>query len=536
MDKRTQPIHNAVEELLDQLRGAWRFRWTALIIAWSAALLLWIGVFLIPNIYESSAQVFVETQTTLSEATKGLSIGDNIQSQIEQVRQALLGGPQLKKVAQETNLMAGALTDRQQQAVIDQLRKNIDVTGKLSSPQSTAALFTITYKDHDLARSVQVVDHLLNDFIEGSLGGKQQGSQQAEQFLSAQIAEYGQRLSTSEQRLADFKRRNVGLLPGNQGDYFSRVQKESDDLNQARENLALAERKRDQISQQLRRGQRFTAGSQDAAGTQDPTALDTEDQIAATQQKLNQMLLKYTDKYPDVIALRQTLEMLRARERAEIVAAKKGSLSAASQLHLSANPVYQKLQEQYNDEQIEIASMQQDIVDREKRIQSLKELMSATPQVQAEYAQLTRDYDVTKKQYDQLLQRLDSARLGQQAANTGIVKFNIVNPPTPGYQPVAPNRPLLIVGALIVAMAMGLGAAYVLHLLQPVFVSPRQLGAVTGLPVLGSVGMAWMERRRVEGHRKKMAYVWGAAGLLALAIGILLLQGHISNFVTELRA
>jgi polysaccharide chain length determinant protein (PEP-CTERM system associated) len=531
MEKPTQPIHTIVEEILDQVRGALRFRWIALIVAWCAALVLWIGIFLIPNTYESSAQVFVDTQTTLSEATHGLSIGDDIQGQIEQVSQALLGGPQLKRVAEETNLMAGALTDKQQEEVIDGLRKNIEITGKLANPHSTTALFTITYQDHNLARSTQVVDHLLNDFVEGSLGGKQKGSQQAEEFLTGQIADYGQRLSASEQRLADFKRRNVGLLPGDQGDYFSRLQKENDDLSQARESLALAVRKRDQLAEQLKKGQQFTAGSPDTA---DSTAGDTEDQIAKTQERLNQLLLKYTDKYPDVIAARQTLQMLKAREQAELEAAKKGSVSAATALHLSANPVYQKLQEQYNDEQVQIASMQQDIADREKRIENLKASLGSAPQVQAEYAQLTRDYDVTKKQYDELLQRLDSARLGQQAANTGMVKFDIVNPPTPQYTPVEPNRPLLIIGALVLALAMGFGTAYVLHMLQPVFVSARQLGSITGLTVLGSVGLAWMEQYRAERRKRRVVYVWGTAALLVLAIGVLLLQGYISNFLTEL--
>lgn len=532
MDKLKPPIHTAVEEILDQLRGALRFKWAALIVAWSVAVVLWIAVFVIPNIYQSTAEVYINTQTTLSEATNGLSIGANIDSQIQQVQEALLGGPQLQKVAQETNLMAGALTGEQQEAVIDKLRKNITIDGKLDPRRSTAALFTIKYDDPNLARSLQVVNDLLNNFVEGSLGGKQEGSQQAEQFLSQQIADYGQRLSASEQQLAVFKKRNVGLLPSEQGDYFSRLQKESSDLTQARQNLILAESKRDQLAQQLRTGEQFTAGGGEAAGS----AGDTEDQIAKTQQKLNQMLLKYTNKYPDVIALRQTLVMLEAREKAELAAAKKGSVSAATELHLSANPVYQKLQEQYNDEQVEIASMRQDIANRAQHIQQLKGELGSAPQVQAEYARLTRDYDVTKKQYDALLQRLDSAKLGQQAASTGTVKFDIVDPPTPNYVPVKPNRPLLIIGALIVALAAGFGTAWLLHVLQPVFVSARQLGAVTGLTVLGSVGMAWMDRRRVEWHKRRVAFAWGTGGLLVLALGVLVLQGHISNLVTELLA
>lgn len=527
------PVHAIVEDFLDQLRGALRFKWIALIVSWSVAVFLWIIVFLVPNTYESHATVFVDTRTTLSAATQGLSVGDNIDSQIVRVREALLGGPELRRVANDTNLMAGALTGAQQQAVIDKLRENIDITGRLE-PGSSMAFFTITYKEHDRERSLRVVDLLLNTFVEGALGGKQRGSEEAEKFLSDQIADYGRRLSASEQHLADFKKQNVGLLPGEQGDYFNRLQTESTGLTKAKERLDLALRRRAELQSELHSGQRFTADS--LAGPANPAAVDTEGQIARAQEKLSQLLLQYTDKYPSVIALRRTIKELQAREQAELAAAKRGDLDAATQLRLTANPVYQKLQEQYNAEQVDIASLQQDIADRQKEIATLKAMVSTAPQVQAEYAQLTRDYDVTRTQYNALLGRLDSTRLGQQAASTGIVKFQVIDPPTSAFKPVAPNRPLLILGSLVFALAAGLGTAYVLHLLQPVFVSARQLGAITGLTVLGAVGMAWEAQHHTEQRRSRLFYAGAFSGLVILAIGVLVLQTHISKLVGELLA
>ncbi|MBW4052619.1 MAG: hypothetical protein HIU85_14375 [Proteobacteria bacterium] len=518
-------LQNTLEDFLDLLRGLWRFRWPALIVAWCLAPLLWIGIFMIPNTYESYAKVFVDTRTALSEATEGLSIASPMDSEIERVRDALLGGPELRKVANDTGLMAGALTGAQQQAVIANLRKNIDITGNLE-PRSTMALFTITYRDPNRTRSLQVVDHLLNTFVEGTLGGKQQGSEEAEKFLTRQIAAYGERLSTSEQRLAAFKKQNVGLLPGEQGDYFSHLQTSMSDLTKDKERLSLELRKRAVLSQQLHAGQQFTAGPGDS-GTQNPAALDTEGQIAQAQQKLNQLLLKFTNKYPDVMALRQTLKQLKAREAAQIAAAKRGDLGAAAQLSLTANPVYQKLQEQYDAEGVTIASIQQEISDREQEIAKLRSMISTAPEVQAQYAKLTRDYNVTRTQYDALLGRLDRARLGQQAATTGVVKFQVIDPPTAEFAPVAPRRALLILGALILSFAVGGGVAYLMQLLRPVFVSQRQLGAVTGLPVLGSVSMAWLDERRSVLRSERRRYLWAMAGLAVLGLGILVLQAHI---------
>ena len=528
------PMHATVEELLDQLRGAWRFKWVALFVAWGVAIALWTVIFLIPNTYEAKARVFVDTGTTLSQATQGIGLADNVENQIERVRAAILGTPELEKVANKTNLMAGALTSAQQQLVIDKLRKSLDITGEFALGHGSAALFTITYKDPDRERAVQVVDKLLNTFVEGTLLDKNQGSQEAVQFLNQQISQYGQRLSETEQKLANFKKRNIGLLPSDQGDYFSRLQSDQQSLTTLQQSLFVAQREGAALARELHTGQQFTTAGQTSAPLSG-AALDTEQQIQQDEQKLAQMLLQYTDKYPDVIALRETIKELKTREKTQMAAAQHGDVSAASALGLTANPVYQRLEEKYNAQQVTIASLEQQIADQRHRILRLKGQMRVAPQVQAQYADLMRNYTVTKKQYNALLARLDSTRLGQQAASTGTVKFQVIDPPMAQYTPVAPKRPRLIIVALFGALAAGIGVAYLLHLLQPVFVSTRQLGAVTGLTVLGAVSMAWADMRRAERHRSMVLYACGTVGLVLLGLAVLVMNAHISNLVGDLR-
>jgi polysaccharide chain length determinant protein (PEP-CTERM system associated) len=521
----TPSIFSEVAALQDQLRGIWRFKWVALGVAWGVALVLWAVVFLFPNTYQASATIFVDTGTTLSQATKGISLEDNVSDQIERVSAAILGTPQLSKVAGDTNLLAGAVTPQQQQAVIDNLRQKINITADIDPRHPTAPpnQFTISYEDGNRARSIAVVDRLLNEFVEGSLEDKNQGSQQAEQFLTHQIADYGRRLSVTEQQLADFKKRYMGLVPGEQGDYFAGLQAQQQALTQLRESLYVAIRKRDALVHELRAGQQFTAAGPNsvAAGA---TALDTEQQIEQDQARLDQLLLKYTSKYPDVISLRQSIAELKVRQKQEAAAARHGDLGAASSLGLSANPVYQRLQEEYNAQQVEIASLQQQISDRQQQIAKTKSAMGSAPQVQAQYAQLTRNYEVTKKAYDELLSRLDSARLGQQAASTGLVRFQVINPPAASFEPASPNRPLLIPGVFLLALAAGIGAAYLLHLLRPVFVSTRQLSAATGVPVLGSVSMAWAEKHRLEGRQSAVRYTFLSTGLLVAAVAVFIVS------------
>jgi polysaccharide chain length determinant protein (PEP-CTERM system associated) len=515
----TSSIFSEVAALQDQMRGIWRFRRIAIIVAWAVALVLWAVTFLIPSTYEGTATIYVDTGTTLSQATKGISFEDNVAEQIERINAALLGTPLLRKVAGDTNLLAGAVTTKEQQAVIDDLREKINIIADLdpNDPNAKAKApqeFTITYDDGNRMRAIRVVDRLLNAFVESSLDYKSQGSREAEQFLTQQIADYGRRLSVSEQELADFKKTNGGLVPGQSGDFFAGLQLQEQALTGLQEGLYVANRKRATLAAELKSEQQYIAtGAANGGGA---TPLDTEQQIQQDQQRLDEMLLKYTDEYPDVISLRESIKELKAREKQQTSQAKHGDLGAASSLGLSASPVYMHLQEEYNSEVVEIASLQQQISDRQKRIAGLKSQMGSAPQVQAEFAQLTRNYDVTKKQYDELLARLDSARLGAQAASTGLVKFQVIDPPSASYSPVFPKRPLFIAGAFFLALGAGIASAYMLHMLRPVIVSTRQLTAATGLPVLGAVSMAWAEKHRVERHQSSVRYTFLSLGLLVL--------------------
>jgi polysaccharide chain length determinant protein (PEP-CTERM system associated) len=546
-----------VENVLEQARASWRHRWVALAVAWSVAVILWIVIFLFPDKYEATARVFVDTKTTLSQATHGISLGDDMDSQIQRVRQALLGGPQLQKVAQDTDLMAGALTERAQSEVLDELRKAIeikggmDLKGAIPAPRDAAqaaaqaaGVYTITYQNPVRAKALQVVDRLLNTFVEGTLGSKRLGSEQAQQFLTGQIADYERRLSAQEDKLAQFKKQNVGLMPREQGDYFTKLQAEMDDLSKARESLAVAVRKRDELAKQLHGEQPFgapsgsaarTGGSATGAGsTLEPA--DTATRIRETQARIDELLLRFTEKHPDVIALRQTLKDLQARQQEEIAAVRRGDPGAADRAGLTSSPVYQSIQLQYDQADVDVAALDQDIADRERNIAQLRTMASTAPEVEAEFSKLARDYDVTKAEYHALVERLDEAKLGQDADATGLVKFEVIDPPTADFKPVSPNRPLLVSAALILGLLAGAGAAYAMHLLQPVFISARQLQLLTGRPVIGAVSRIWLAKYRGTRKRNTLLYAGGTAGLVLVALGILVLQQTITDVVRRLFA
>jgi polysaccharide chain length determinant protein (PEP-CTERM system associated) len=527
-------MQQLLETILEELRGAWRFRWYALAVAWTVSVLAWFVILFMRDSYQAQARVFVDTQTTLSAATRDITVEGGVDTQIQGVRQALLGGPHLQKVAEETNLTANALTPQDKQRIIDSLRDEIWITGGLTRESPTAGVYVIAYSHQNRDTSLRVVERLVNTFVEGTLGGKREGSAQAQQFLVAQISDYEQRLRQAEERLAAFKKDNVGLMPGAQGDYFTRLQAELDQLGQAETNLSVATQRREELQKQLRGEQPFiTAGGTSSYVPSAPIASgsDTASRIRETQTRLDEMLLRFTEKHPDVVALKNTLKELEERQAQEIAAARSGDSSAAARIGLNANPVFQNLQLQYNQVGVEIAALRADIGNRQRKVANLRSLVDTAPEVEAEFARLNRDYDVTKAQHQALVKKLEQARLGEEAAATGVVRFEVIDPPSASFKPVAPNRPLLIAASLVVAFGLGGGIAYLLHLLKPVFTSSRQLNGITGLPVLGVVSMTWIDRYKAAQRRGTIVYA-GAAAALVMCVGVVLvLQNRLTQLV-----
>lgn len=530
-------MRSAVDNILEELGGAWRHRWAALLVAWGFAVTLWLVIMLLPDSYQASARVFVDTRTPLGEVTRGIGVDTNVDTQIARMRQALLGGPELDRVARDLHLFPDATTPSERQPIINKFRQRIDIVGGVTPDHPAADVYVISYKDYDRARSLKVVDELVKTFVANSLSGKRAGSEQAQKFLADQIAEYEHRLSAAEERLAAFKKANVGLMPGAQGDYFHRLQAEMDALDQAQARLAAAVRRRDELQRQLRGEQPFLTTPGDAGRL--PTAPvgtggDTAARIQDAQARLDDLLLRFTDKHPDVIALRATLVELKERQQAEIAAARSGDPGAAARIGLNANPVFQNIQLQFNQAEVDIATITADVTDDKRRVSELKNLVGTAPQIEANFAQLNRDYDVTRAQYQALLERLERAHLSEEADTVGIVRFEVIDPPTASFAPVAPDRPLLICAALLLSLAAGAGTAYAMNRLRPVFLSAKLLNKVTGLPVLGIVSMTSLQAfRRRERHRT-LAYAAVVMALVVATGAVLITQGSIAHLMQGL--
>jgi hypothetical protein len=124
--------------------------------------------------------------------------------------------------------------------------------------------------------------------------------------------------------------------------------------------------------------------------------------------------------------------------------------------------------------------------------------------------------------------------LSGDAEQTGVVKFNIVDPPSAGFSPIFPNRPLFLFAVLVVGIGAGCGVAYLMHMLRPVFASTRSLSDMTGLPVLGSVTRSWVEKYRAQLRSGLLRYSVAAAALFVVFIVVVVVQQPASRLVRQM--
>ena len=502
-------MHETLAQVISSARDMWRYRWWGLLAAWIIAVIGWAVVSQIPNQYQSSARVHVDTQTVLGPLLDGLAVGPNLNQRVSLMTRTLLTRPVLEQLVQSTDIRLEAGTNRDLELLIGRIERNLELSGGARQEN----IYTITYEDSDPGRAFEVVRNLVNIFVEGALGDVRDDTETAQQFLDEQIALYEARLEAAERRLADFRRENVALLPGALGTYFQRLEAAEEDLRQAQLELREAVNRRDEIQRQL------TAIASEGSRSLTP---ELDARIATLQSDLDQLTVRFTEQHPDVIALRRSLEELE-RRRAEEVAALRVAAEGGS-FGIDDNPVHQEVRVALSNAERDVSSLRVRVSEQQRRVDRLEQMVETAPDVEAELARLDRDYNINQERYRALLQRREQASMGQRVEGRERVQFRVLEPARLPTSPSGPNRPLLYAGVSVAGLGGGLGIALLLALARPVFVDRRSLSAASGFPVLGTVSLISDARARRLGRAELLGFVLFAS-LLVAAMAVTASQG-----------
>ena len=497
----TDTMAEITSQILNLLKAIGKYRWHAIIIAWIVALAGWLVVFKLPNQYEASARVYVDTQTILKPLLSGMTMLPNLDQQVQFMRRTLISRPNVERVVREVDFDVRANGTKEMNKLVDEMMANIKINGT-----GRDDIYTITYTGATAREGKDVVQAFLTIFVEGSFGGKKQDSENAVQFIDDQIRSYEERLAAAENALKEFKIKHMGMLPNQGTDYGSRMMATNEALNQARLELVEAEQARNAIRRQISGDNRGGNGARAAPLYVDPVM---DERIAAVNKTLDVLRTQYTEQHPDIVANRRLLEQLQAR-RAENAQNTKPSLDPGA----SYSPMLQQLTVQLSDAEARVASLQARVAEFSARSGRLRGQGEQVPEIEAQLVRLNRDYEVNQRNYQKLVERRESAKLsGDVSSATDMLTFRVVDPPTAPNVPSGPNRLRLFSLVFVAALGMGVAGAFLLSQLRPTFLSQATLRDVTGLPILGSVSMNWTAEQTVLRKRR----------LLALAASVLML-------------
>ena len=502
-------MNETLQHIRRVLREMWHRRWVGLIAAWIAALVGVAVVYRIPERYEASARVFVDTETLLKPLLAGLAIQPNVDKHVGLISRTLIRRPNVEKVVRMADLDIRASDDSSRDELIENVTRSIKMTG---STQTN--LYLISYRDTDPEQARKVVQSLLTIFVESSLGDKRQDSRTAVRFLDDQIRNYEQALNTAENRLKEFRLKYLGMGDrASGGDYFSRVNEISQNIASAQLVLQAAEQARDAYKRELAGEQPTFILEQEAVADSVP---EIDIRLAALKRELDELARRYTDNHPDVTGTKRLIGELEEQRKTELAARRKAA-AASPQTGRSPerNPVFQQLRIQLAEAEAQVASARAKLGGLEAQRAALQAQAKMVPQVEVEFAQLNRDYDVQKKTYETLLSRRESATMGIGMQDTGGAQFRVIDPPRVSPKPVAPNRLALLGVAFLISIVMGFLASFVASQVVPTFHDGRALRDATNRPVLGLVSMLPSPALSHARRRRSLLFAGGLSGLLA---------------------
>ena len=490
-------MHELYEQTLNQLRGAWRFRWVMLGVAWLVFVIAALAILRMPDQYRASATVYIDTHSILRPLLRGLAVTSNAEQRVRIMTKTLLVRPNLEKLMRMTDLDVRAATPHEREAMLGSLASRI----KIESTKRGENIYKISFEDQDRELAKKVVQALVSIFVEGLLGQSREDTDTAQKFLDKQLEIYARKLNEAEKALADFKRKNVGLMPGQGKDYYSSLKEAEDRLEEARLQLRELENRKRAQQRQLRE---IEAGENEESlfdfdlGGAGSITTPYDARIEALNQRLDELLLRFTDRHPDVIETRRLLDELEAKRQKMLEQAVQERPPA-----MTSNPLKEQLHVLLTETEGQIAAMRTRVSAYQRKVDELRNMVDTIPKVEAQLKQLTRDYEVYKQQYEELLARRQQADISEKAEVTADdVKFRVIEPPHVPLEPSGPPRLLYLGLAMIGSLGLGFGTAFLLHLLRPTFQNVKQLRESLQLPVFGSISMAHTneirQRRRVE--------------------------------------
>lgn len=539
---------------------------------------------LLPAVYRSTATILIKEQEIPQELVRS-TVTSYADERIQVISQQVMTRATLLDLVDKYSLYGKARQRETSEEIIDRMRRDIklmpisaEVTDRRTgSPVKSTIAFTLSYDSEVAANAQKIASELTTLFLNENVKNRQQKAADATSFLEEELARVSQHISEVEQQLADFKSRNQGRTPDLNLSNTVGSERTEAELQRVERELGYQTERRLQLQAQLADTRPRAPLSAGGSGVQEPderlralqlqltsakaqfsdshpdvrrlqreiqtlqaqvgpqaAADDREQALRRLEQQLAQLRQRYADEHPDVVKLKRTYAALEQAVRIDAVASTPTALQAPQgPLGKPDNPLYLALKTQ-----VETTSAQMDMLSAERkelraRLSQFSARVSQSPEIEREYLELVRDLDSSRARFRELRDKSMQAQVAEQLERSRKAeRFTVIEPPIFPERPSRPNRPLILLLGLVLALA-GAGLAVGLReALDQTVSGPRDvmrvlqvpvLAVVRSMPLLSSLAVSAQRRRRVA------SFV-----LLAVALVLALVAAGLHQFYMPL--
>jgi len=371
-------------------RELWLHRYAALFGGFAIAVVILVYGMFWQEKYTVSTSLYADQQNIIAPLLQGQAQVTKVEDQLQVVKDLMLSNRILEQIVKGEDYLNGLEDPAQQSAIINTLRELVEVRSLGKN------YIGVSFADVSPDRAYNLVTQLVDLFIKESSANKRGQSKQAFLFIEKQVASYKEQLRQAEDRLKEF---NASNLDGDEG----RVQGNIEGL---RQNIAELELDLGQASERVKSFESQVT-QEDRYLSRKARSEEFRERIAEAVTQLDNLKLSYTSRHPDVIALEEHIKALRGAASKPVSVGSSGD----STVRGVENPVFDELRGALASAKVERDTLTSRLTSMRARLGEERERASRIAERDAELAELTRDYSVTKGLYEDLLNSKEKARL-----------------------------------------------------------------------------------------------------------------------------
>lgn len=476
------------------------FRRKAVMMATIFAVISLIGLvigMLLPKKYSSSTTILVEERNIIAPLMEGRAVATSVVDRASILREVAFSRKVMDEILKTGGWMESNPTPVEQDKLIEKI---VDRT-VISNPR--ANLIEISYSDSDAERAYEVTKRFAELVIQESLSTKERESREAYAFIDSQVKQYHDKLTKAEQELEQFRSSNPDARPGIDTDVNARIGELRRIVETGRMELIDLRSQESALNSQLS-GESEITMVQTRAG-------QFRARLGELQAQRDQLLLTYTEQHPDVVRVQHQMRDLEEelrREEARPRTSGSGNSTTPSALDGSAtafNPLYGELRSKRAEASRQSAATAARITTAEGLLAQELGRSGRIASSESALAELTRDYEVNRDLYQDLLKRRENARVSMNldSEQRGL-SFRIQEPAAMPLRPSGLRVMHVAGGGLLLALLIPLGVLFAMVKFDPRVRSPLQIERDAGLPVLGTMPAYLTGRRRRQALRRQV--------------------------------